>query len=767
MRACAVSIATSVLLLSPSIGCRMGRPGEYLAKGNAFFQEGKYRDASLNYRKAVSLDARFGEAHYRLGLAELKQQRPLQAYRALSLAAALMPNKSEAQVALADLGLTAYLSDPRRPKTLHSQVEGLARGLLANDPNSFDGLRLAGSLALGTGNSSEALPYLERAHAARPDHADVVLALTQALSHADRFAEAEQVARGFQQGHPEFLALYEALYLQYAARSRWEDAEKTLRAMADNNPKRETVWLRLAGHYSRKNQRTEMAAALGKLRDNPTDFPRGRMWVGDFYSRIGDPAESLRHYQEGARANPGEAIVYQNRIAGVQTAQGKFDEARKTVDAILRERPEDEEARRRRAFLRLETGGAAERDAALDEWKGLALKNPTDATARFYLGRSYQRKGEGEQALREFGEALRIRRQYLAPRVAMAEIALTQGNPREALRRADEILNIDPAHVRGKILRAAGLLGLGRREEARSELARTLREFPKHREARLQLGLLELAEKRFAEAEAIFAELREPGSEDPRAAAGLAEAYTARNQVDRAMRLLGEEVSQANPSPALRELLAATAVRSGRTELAIEQLRRLIADNPAAVEYRMRLAEVFRLRRDFQAAIEVVDQAQKAAPKDVRPLMLAASIEQEAGNAQRAQMLYRRVLEQRPDDPAVLNNLAFLLAEQGGNLDEALRLAQQAVRVVGNEPSFADTVGWIYLKKKMPDSALQTFDNLVRTHPDNPTYRYHLGAALLEKGQKEKARTELEAALARKPSAQQAARIGELLARSR
>ena len=61
------------------------------------------------------------------------------------------------------------------------------------------------------------------------------------------------------------------------------------------------------------------------------------------------------------------------------------------------------------------------------------------------------------------------------------------------------------------------------------------------------------------------------------------------------------------------------------------------------------------------------------------------------------------------------------------------------------------------------DSALEIFQRLVRSDPGNPAYHYHLGAALYKKGEKQKARAELDAALAAKPGAEDVEKIRELL----
>ena len=50
------------------------RPEQLVAKGNRLFEQHKYAEASLLYRKAIQATPQYGEAYYRLGLSELELQ---------------------------------------------------------------------------------------------------------------------------------------------------------------------------------------------------------------------------------------------------------------------------------------------------------------------------------------------------------------------------------------------------------------------------------------------------------------------------------------------------------------------------------------------------------------------------------------------------------------------------------------------------------------------------------------------------------------------
>jgi predicted Zn-dependent protease len=64
------------------------------------------------------------------------------------------------------------------------------------------------------------------------------------------------------------------------------------------------------------------------------------------------------------------------------------------------------------------------------------------------------------------------------------------------------------------------------------------------------------------------------------------------------------------------------------------------------------------------------------------------------------------------------------------------------------------------------ESALQVFRNLARQYPSNATFRYHHGLALLETGDRVRAKAELQAALANRPADVLGAKIKEALART-
>jgi tetratricopeptide (TPR) repeat protein len=742
-------------------GCRNQR--DYMQRGNRFLQEGKLADAVLQYRKAIQKDPKFGEAYYRWGLAELKQGHSLEAFRALTQARKWSPENEDAAVKLADLNLAFYLSDPHRSKTFYDAVARLSSELLEKNPDSVDGLRLKGALALLDRKPQEAIQFYQKANRLRPLQFDVVEGLVQSLFEDNQFAEGERWAIEFLAKEQTAASIYDILLQRYLAAKRFGDGENILVRKVANNPQVASYRVQLARFYANQDKPAQMTSALQPLLDHPNEFPQGHLQVGDYYNSLGKREEALRQFQEGARLNPKERIVYEKRLADTFLAIGNREEATKLVDQILRELPSDLDARMFRASLLLDAGSKENLISALSQFQDLVLENPRDAVLRFNLGRAYWRNGSLPEARVEFIESAKLRADYAAPRLGVAEIGLSLHRMDETLRAAEEVLALDSHQPRARLLHAIALSGLGKHAEAHAELTDILRDFPGSEEARLRLGIIAISQKKFSEAEKIFRGMQQPGQSEPLAAAGLAETFSAQKHFDKAIQVLQAEQNNSPGSFAIGNLLAFTAMRAGNYDVAIQAYTKLLNRAPENATIYLSLGQAYFAKRDFEQAIRVLEQAKKLAPNEGRADMLLAAAFGQTGRSKEMKSRFENVLKLQPDNPTALNNMAYYLAEYGGNLDEALRLAQRAVQKQ-TEPIFSDTLGWIYIKKNMPDAGLQIFRNLVNKQPDNPTFRYHLGAAFLGKGDRDHARVELARAMELHPAPEEAEKIKQLLA---
>ncbi|MCS7025953.1 MAG: tetratricopeptide repeat protein [Bryobacteraceae bacterium] len=738
---------------------------KYLERGNEYFKNGKYKEASIMYKSALKKDMRYGEAYYRLGLSELRLGRYVDAVRSLRRAVELQPDNLDATTQLADIYLAVFVRDPKKNTEFGKDLEQMAERLLKNDPKSFLGLRIKGFLAVAAGDTKTALEHFEAANRVKPLAKEIIVPLVQSLAVNGRFEEGEKLAYQMIEKDKTLAAIYDWLYLQYINRKQLDKAERVYRLKTDNNPEQAFYLLQLAGHYFLTRNNAEMEKTLARIIANPKAFPLGDVQVGDFYIRIRDVDSAVRHYEEGLKKNPNNKALYQKRIAETLVLRGRSAEALDLVSQVIKENPNDYEATAMRASLWLQDGSRDKVQTAISELNSVIVRQPENVVLRYNLGRAYVAKGDLEQARIQFQEAIKYRPDYTPARIAIAQLHLAKNEFTKALQAAEEILQYDSSNITAQMIRTGARMGLGDRPTARQELTQLLALSPDYPDALFQMGVLNYQEKRYDEAIANFERLQKVAPNDPRGLLGKVQTLQGLKKFDEAIRLLQEDL-KVNPQRSFYRLaLANTAVEAQQYDLAIGEYRKLLEKNPKNFDVQIRLAETYRRKGDLKTSIAEYEKAKELNPNDAAAYVPLALLYEGEGRPQDAKPLYEQILKLEPDNAVALNNLAYYIAEYGGDLDQALTLAQRAKAKFPHHPDIADTLAYIFVKKNLSDNAIQILREIVNKDQKNPIYRYHLAVALAQKGDKPAARKEAEEALRNKPSKRDEERIRELLSR--
>ncbi|HEX6894439.1 MAG TPA: tetratricopeptide repeat protein [Bryobacteraceae bacterium] len=744
------SFGSLILIAVLLSGC--GRSAEqYIARGNELFSSGKYEDAIINYRNAIKKDAKSGEGYYRLGLALMRTNKTGDGYQSLRRAVELSPSNIPAKVELANLSLGAYVQSPSHPAALYKQATSLADDLIASNPNSVDGLRLKGAIALIDNHPGDAVTLYQRALKASPGLPDLETALASALLRDNQPEESERVAKDAIAHHPEFGAAYDLLYQQYVFAKRWDDAESLLKLRIAKNPKDASAQVRLAAFYNGRQKPAEAEKVIDSLVAHNETYPGADLLAGDFHTVTRSYDKALTDYQRGLSRDKTRENLYQLRAAAILAVLGRRDEGLKAIDAVLAKNPKDLNARSLKISTLLEQRGADNLSAAAALTTDLAKEAPGNVRIQLLTGQAALAKGEVDAAQARFQQAAKLEPQSITPHLALARVFMLRKNYSLMLEQANAALAINNRDQNARLYRVMALTGSGSFATAKIEAEQLSRDTSHARQVEMQLGIIALGQKKYAEAEQYFEKLHKENDQDVSPLTGLISTLMAENNSSRALSILQEQEKRAPDSVATQALMASTAQAAGKLDLALAELQKIASENPKSAEVQVRIGELQRRRGNFPAAIAAYQRARDLDPKSKGIDAAVASAQDEMGDRAGAIASYRKALAEMPGNPLVLNNLAYLLAETGGDLSEANRLASDGVRKVPNNASLQDTLAWIEVKQGNTAAAVKIFSSLTRKYPDNPLFRYHYATALLRSGNKPEAKQELEAALAKKP----------------
>lgn len=742
----ALTVVTLMVVTMTACNTKRG----YVEKGNALFKEGRFDEAALNYQKAIQKDPNYGEAYYRMGILAMSRNNDQDAFNALFRANQLLPNDTELKETFGAFCLDYYMKSPQRPQKLYQETAQLASQLLAQNPNSVEGLRLKGALAHEDRKPNEAISYFRKALAVQPWNAPVTADLVQTLFEQGNYPEAEKTALEVISRAKNYGRIYDVLYSFYSMAGRTADAENIAKLKVANNPKQAAYRIELAAHYARAKNPAAMQATLQTLLDSPKDFPDGQIRVGDFYLAQNDYAQALRYYQAAEQTKRGNKIGAQKKALAAMLAGAKFDDATKLINQILKESPDDGLALRIRADLLINTGKRENAAAAIQILQAQlnANRNQPDPALRLNLGRAYRLKGDLGAARAEFEEALRERKDFPAAEYELGRLYLAQGKTAEALQAANAAAALTPSNRRTLLLQSWTLASAGQTDKARTILDQVLKQSPDDPQALHQRALISLQQGNFAEAVVTLQGIRR--NSDPSVSTALAAAYVGLRDFGKAEATLSDALKQWPGLLPLQAELARTTALAGDYNLAIEQYQRVIQQDPKSVPFELGLGEVYQAKGDLKDAAAAYQQAHKLLPNELTPALVLADTLATMGRNDEARTLYHQIVRSHPDDPPALNNAAFFFSDHG-EVDEAQRLVERALQKVPGQPGFSDTLGYVYLKKGDHADAVRTFSDLVRRYPAISVFHYHLGLALYQQGDQSAAKKELQRALASHP----------------
>ncbi len=567
--------------------------------------------------------------------------------------------------------------------------------------------------------------------------------------------EAEAVLKALIARDKTYYPAYDNLYGIYAKATKIAEAEGVLTQKIAANPSDATLLINLATHYFLARKVTDMKAVLNRLVSDPKKYPDAFHLAGDFLFRIKDFDNAERTYTAGEVANPDKRIVFTKRLIEVKVAQNKLPEALAMTEVLLKENPKDPDSIAMRATIHLHGDNPEQIDKAIVDLKSASSQMPENFVLRFNLGRALQKKNRVEEAKAQYQESIKLRLDYVPPRLALAHIQLAQGDNVAALATGRDVLGLQPNDVSAQMIVASAVTAMGQVGPAIVILENIVKDHPESNDAKYQLAFNYFQEKRSTEAEKLFSELYQSNPPDLRGMLGLTEIYMSQGKFDTALAVLNKEIGLHPGQTNLKVAYGNVAVRKGDYPEAIKVYQDLLKQNPQDGLTYVRMGMAYRQSGDLKQAESNLRRAVELLPDNANASFELAMFLHTQGDPVKARPFYENVLKSHPDHTIALNNLAFIVAEEGKDLDYALSLAQRAWAMNPNDANIGDTVGWIYIKKNLPDSAIPILNDIISKsagQPNSSVYIYHLAMAHAQKGDKAAASKALAEAMKANPN---------------
>jgi tetratricopeptide (TPR) repeat protein len=709
----------------------------YLESGNQFASQKKYQEAIVEYRNAIRVDNRFGEAHYKLAEAYAAVNDARNAARQYIAAADLLPDNVDAQ-----LKATTVLALGGRLEDAKTRVQKV----LDKDPRNVQAQILLGNVLAGLKDIPGAVTQIEEAIQVDPTRGSSytnlgVLRLAQGERNEARAAFDKAV-----EVDPKSVTARLALAMFQLQIGERESAESTLKAALELNPKDPLANRAMAVLYLASNRAAQAEPYL-KVYSEAAPAGEARFVLADYYTSMGREADAKAALTRLA-ADRDTALDAEFRLARLEYATDRAA-AHQRLDGVLAKSPAHVQA-----LVLKGTWLSAEgkRPEALTKAQAAVKAAPDNPSAHYLAGVIHAQMQDTQQAIAEFNEVLRINPRVAAAQLQLSRLQLAQGAPAEAVRLAESAVKNAPSSAEARLTLAGGLLA--QRDLARAEpiIAELLKTYPKLAAVHALDGMRNLLKKNIPGARAAYDQALQLDPKSFAAVSGLVALDMLERKPDAALKRV--EARQAEDANDPRFLLLASRVYlavNNQTK-AEQALRRAIELAPADSSAYGMLGQLYIAQQRLGDARAEFDQVASRNPNNVAARTIAAMLSHQTNDIEDAKKRYRDILERNANASVAANNLAWILAEEGKDLDEALRLAQRAAAETPNRAEIQDTLGWVYYRKELPTLAVPAFEKSISLDPNNPSYHYHLGLAHAKGGNVEQARRAVDAALKLNPN---------------
>jgi tetratricopeptide (TPR) repeat protein len=415
-----------------------------------------------------------------------------------------------------------------------------------------------------------------------------------------------------------------------------------------------------------------------------------------------------------------------NALAQIALAQKQHDDCESYIKQALARDQDNFDALMLRCNLRLSKGEVDKAIAELERMNALYDKSPQP---RYILALAYLSKGDANKSAKSVNEAIALNPNYDDAILFQAQLNLRRDNAGAAIVSLTQLINRRPQLVPAYLLLGSACAAKGNFDDALTTYQRLAQINPTNSQVPLLVGNVYMRQNKMDDARKAFEHSLELAPGNLQALEQLVNLDLIQTNYDAALGQIQSEVAKRPESPELQLLLAQIFIAKKDQDQAEKTLQQAITLNPNYQLAYLTLAELYRNSNRYDEALDRLNQVIARNPKDATALMLIGMIQNEQQKYAAARSTYEQLLAINPNFSLALNNLAYLYSEKFDMLPQAYEVARKARELLPNDPSTADTLGWILYKRGEYTWALSLLQESASDPrlSDNPEVQFHLG----------------------------------------
>jgi tetratricopeptide (TPR) repeat protein len=425
-------------------------------------------------------------------------------------------------------------------------------------------------------------------------------------------------------------------------------------------------------------------------------------------------------------------------LASALLELGRGEEARSEFEHLLKM----ERARNNldQSFLRIAAvlGRASNRDGAIELMRQLVSQNPDVAAGHFALAHLAVRAGDLDVAAAAVDRALALKPDWEDAALFKARILVSKKDNAQAQRYFETFLQSHPGANSIRLHYARFLVDQKQWEQAREQFKRVVAQAPNDADSIYAVALLALQTNRLEEAQTYLKRVLELRPHNDQARIYLGQALEEDKRYSEAAQWYGEVRSDELYVEA-RSRLAIVTAKQGDIEKARTLLHEVPTENDQQ-RVQLVLAEEQMLRdaKRYRDALTVLNEAIERMPTDKELLYARALVAERLDMLPLLESDLRAVLSRDPKNANALNALGYTLADRTDRLAEARTLLTQALEQKPDDPFVLDSVGWLHYREGNNAEAIRYLKRALTIRSD-AEIAAHLGEVLWVTGDRTEA----------------------------